>query len=494
MSRIGSFFRSVVGAPIRKRGFDAANSDRSSSWSPRATSIVSETMGSLSKLRAKSRDLVQNSDVAASAIRELTNATVGHGIMPQAASDSDVFNDLVDRRFEQWSNRCEPRQQMTFYSLQNQAVKAMFVSGEAFLVRVRPPKSENMPTPLWLKLYEADMVDDNLNKQTEDGGRIVQGIEFDSKDRLIAYWFFQNHPGDAFTWSARSSEDTYIRIPAEDVIHLMEHAENRPQQVRGVPRLAPVINDIREMGEYKSAELMKQRIAACFGVIFQNTEDDPDGDKALCDSSNLKIDEIYPGLIAYAPGGSTVTTVNPPSTLGYPEYVKQHLQGIGAGLGIPYAQLTGDLTKVNFSSGRMGLGGFIRKTEAVQWFTVIPGLCEKIWQWFISADYQAGNIVTAAVKVDWNTQRFPSVNPSQDEAARSKRLRNGVSTLAMEIAQEGNNPKRVFRQRQQENALLDSLDLTFDSDPRNRTLSGTNQPLYDVSVSKGKKPRKGTEA
>lgn len=476
------------------RGFEAGHASPGDTWRPQPTSANQDIGMALPQLWAKSRDLVANNDMAASLVREIVSAVIGHGIVPQSDTNSDDFNDLVDRRFDNWSNRCEPRQILTCYGLVYKGFKAAVTSGESFIVRSRPPADEKMPTPLWLSLYEADMVDVNLSKNLGSGSRIVQGIEFDKRDRCLAYWFHQNHPGDSFGWDVRSSAAAHIRIPAKDVIHLAEHSEFRPQQVRGIPRLTPVLMKIRDIGSFTSSELMKQDIAACFGIIFEGLEDDPDGSKTLCDATKNKIDRLYPGMLAYAPRGTTVKTVQPPSVVGYSDYIKEHKHAVGSGAGVPYANWTGDLSKVNFSSGRMGQGGFIRKTNATQWHTVIPVCCERIWQWFIEADYEAGNITAPIVKVAWSTERFPSVNPAQDEQARQMRLRTGVSTLGMEISADGNNPKRLFRQRSQENALLDKLELILDSDPRNRTLSGTNQPLYDAKVSSGKKPRTGTGA
>ena len=482
------FLRNMV------RGFEAGTTSPASNWRPQPTSANSDVQLALQQLWAKSRDLVVNNDMAASLVREIVSATIGHGIVPQADTNSDDFNDLVDRRYENWSNRCEPRQILTSYGLVYQAFKAAIVSGESFIVRSRPPADADMPTPLWLSLYEADMCDVNKNENLGRGSRIVQGIEFDRRDRVVAYWFHQTHPGDSYRWDSRAAPGELIRIPAVDVIHLAEHAEFRPQQVRGVPRLTPVLMKIRDVGSFTASELMKQDLAACFGIVFEGLDDDPDGSKALCDSTKLKIDQLYPGMVAYAPRGSVVKTVQPPSVVGYSDYIKEHKHAIGAGAGVPYASYTGDLTKVNFSSGRMGQGGFIRKTNATQWHTVIPVCCERIWRWFIEADFNAGNITAPVVKVTWATERFPSINPAQDEQARLSRLRLGVSTLSKEIAADGENPKRMFRQRKAENDLLDKLELVLDSDPRNRTLSGTNQPIYDVSVSGGKKPRKGTGA
>ena len=463
-------------ADPRTLAYDAGKRDRSSSWDPQGLSPVGETLDTLPRLRAKSRDLIQNNDIAASAVVKLTNGVVGWGIHPQAASDSDDFNDLLDRQFDEWSRVCTPSG-LDYYGLQCQSTYGMFTSGETFIVVVEPPRDAKVPIPLWLIPYEADLVDDQLNEDTQKGTTIRQGIEFDVWGRAVAYYFHRGHPGDPFF---RGGTKDHIRIPAGQVLHYAEKPMWRSSQVRAVPRLAPVINTIRNLSDFQMAEIMKQKIAACFGVIFSGVEA-PDDSRELCNGSGKPITKAWPGMIGYAPAGTTVTTLNPPSVEGYWDYIRGHQHGVAAGVGVPYARLTGDLTKVNFASSRIGEGYYIRENDAVQWLTAIPLLCDPVWRLFLAASYRVGRIVTPKVRVNWSTQQFPSANPAQDAQAKQMAVRDGQTTLSRVIAEAGENPRKIFQERARENAILDKLGLVFDSDPRQRTLAGVTQPVYDPS-------------
>jgi len=48
---------------------------------------------------------------------------------------------------------------------------------------------------------------------------------------------------------------------------------------------------------------------------------------------------------------------------GYREYLMTELQGIGAGVDVPYELLSGDLSNVNYSSYRAGMLGFRNTIE-----------------------------------------------------------------------------------------------------------------------------------
>jgi len=54
---------------------------------------------------------------------------------------------------------------------------------------------------------------------------------------------------------------------------------------------------------------------------------------------------------------------NPPVLGGYREYKTTELEEIAAGLGLPYELMTGDLSKVNYSSWRGGQLGFRNTIE-----------------------------------------------------------------------------------------------------------------------------------
>lgn len=466
-------------AEDRRQGFDAAKRTKTDGWNPFATSINSEIIGSLPKLWAKSRDLIQNNSLAASSALKLTNGAVGWGIHPFANTAVDDFNELVDRRHEEWAANCHPRE-LTEAGIQCQAVLGMMASGEAWVVGMEAPPDAKMRVPLWFDIYEADMVDHEMNVATKSGKTIIQGVEVDQYKRVVAYHFHKAHPGDSFNWG-QIADGSHIRMPAERVIHLAEKCKFRPSQYRGIPRLTPVINDIRHLSDFQLTELVKQKVAACFGIIFTDTDETSEGKQGLCDANGRPITGLNPGMLGYAPKGASVTTVEPPTVVGYWDYIRGHQHGIGAGVGLPYATLSGDLSQVNFSSSRMGQGIYLRENDALQWLTVIPLLCARMWRMWITAAYDAGVLTVPVVPATYAVQRFPSVNPAQDAQARRYALRDGSTTLSDAIMEDGENPRAVFKKRAAENKILDGLGLVFDSDPRNRTLAGVEQPDYGQS-------------
>ncbi|MCL5459832.1 phage portal protein, partial [Loigolactobacillus coryniformis] len=64
-------------------------------------------------------------------------------------------------------------------------------------------------------------------------------------------------------------------------------------------------------------------------------------------------------------------------------FSRKILQGISAGYGTTYEAISGDLSKVNFSSGRMGWLESQRQVSIWQYDMVIPMFCDTAWEWFV---------------------------------------------------------------------------------------------------------------
>src|SRR5690606_21227026 len=138
--------------------------------------------------------------------------------------------------------------------------------------------------------------------------------------------------------------------------------------------------------------------------------------------------------------------------------------------------MTGDMSQANFSSTRAGLNEFRRMIEQVQWQTVIPMFCERIWDWFVEyARYEGHLPLDGEIIAEWGTPRFESVNPLQDAQADLLEVRAGFSTIPQQIARRGYDPDEILEEAAEFNAKMDGLGIVFDADPRKVTKAGLVQ-------------------
>lgn len=453
------------------RAYDGARqSRRTEGWITPGTGANAEIGPALSRLRARSRDLVRNNPYAAKAVQALVSNIVGTGLMPRARAQEPELAAQADLLWARFAASCDADGLTDFAGLQALIVRALVESGEV-LVRLRPRRrADGLAVPLQIQVLEPDHLDSLRTEELAGGGYILQGVEFDSRGQRVAYWLFPRHPGDANALMGQGSLQSR-RVPADQVLHLFERL--RPGQVRGVPWFAPVMLKLRDLDEYDEAELVRKKIEACFAAFVTGVEDEGTLGAAQTNAAGQRVESFEPGMIEYLEPGKDVKFAAPSASAGYAEYMRFQLHAIAAGVGLTYELLTGDLSQVNYSSIRAGLIEFRRRMEALQWQLLVPGLCQPVWRRFVEAA-QAAGILPQDVEItaDWTAPRFEAVDPLKDIQADVLAVRAGVMTLKEAIARQGYEPAQVLREIAATNAELDALGLILDSDPRRSTKTG----------------------
>jgi lambda family phage portal protein len=307
-------------------------------------------------------------------------------------------------------------------------------------------------------------------------GHIVQGVQFNLFGQRESYWLYNYHPGGVYMLNPRGGILSQP-VPASQVMHT--YCILRPGQVRGVPWLAPVMLAMRDLDDYRDAERMRKKTEACLAGIVTRPEGAgglPIGAKSTDPKTGKTLERMYPGMIEYLKPGEDIKFNAPSPAGGYRDYLMTELQGIGAGIDVPYELLSGDLSNVNYSSYRAGMLGFRNAIEAFRWLTLIPMYCRPTWRRFIDTLVFIGKIPEANYGVQWTAPKFESVDPLKDAMAELKRIRTGTLTLSEAIAQNGYDPEKQLQEIQRMNELLDELQIILDCDPRKVNDKGVEQP------------------
>lgn len=451
-------------------GYDGASQRRRlRRWQGDSTSVNTESARAQGILRARARDLVQNNYWARRAVRTIRLNVVGPGIVPSTCSD-----DEVDRLIHAVCDRTalDVRGRMTLAGIQSLVMQAVVESGEAIVLRRRLSTSEmvklGIPIPLQVQVLEADHLDASKN-DIHNGNRIIQGVEYDSSDRPVAYWLFPEHPGDMAPWQSLESR----RFDASDVIHVYD--EWRPGQVRGLPWLSTVIVKLHDWADYDDAQLMRQKVAATWAGFVTASDMT---DRPLFDPDGLP-ERASPGAIEYLRPGEDIRFASPPGVDGFEEYSRVSARAIAAGLDITYEALTGDYSRVNFTSGRMGWLEMRLAVEQWQSQLLIPQFCYRVEEWIKEAALLVG--VRCDHPWDWTCPRRPMLDPHKETMASIHSIRAGLSSLSQEIRERGRDPDDVMEEIARDHEKSDSLDLILDSDPRKVSSAGQWQTDFEES-------------
>lgn len=465
------FAQGYVDQMLRK--YDgAAVSDRISGWNTQGTSANAENGPALAKLRDRSRDLVRNNPYAGRAISVIESNVIGTGILGQAKSDSQAQAYLKTMgAWKDWceSTDCDADGLNNFYGLQALAIRAVAEGGEALIVRKwrRGSDGYNIPVPFQVQVFEGDYIDTQRTEELQGGGFILQGIEFDKQGRRVAYWLWTVHPGEVFL-SVRNRLRS-VRVLAEDVLHL--YRIDRAGQIRGVPWGASCVVRLRDFDEYEDAQLMRQKIAACFSAFVQDIEMPSDAIGA----EKKFAQELSPGAVEILPPGKTITFPNVPQ-VNDDGHAMRVLRGIAMGFGVTYESISGDLSNVNFSSGRMGWIEMQRNISKWQWLMFIPRFNNPIFSWFKQAAELQG-FRTDGVRPVWTPPKREMIDPTKEVPAKVNEIRGGLISLSEAIRENGYIPEELFAEIKEDADTLDKLDLKLDCDPRYMARGGNAQSM-----------------
>lgn len=433
----------------------------------RPTSANAELERSLPRIRNRHRSLVRDNPWAANAMRAIVSNSIGYGITGEIFSGLKK-NEGLTELWLRWaeSTQCDAAGVNNFYGQQALAMQSTAEAGEVLARRRWRRPEDGLAVPLQVELLEPDYLDHSRSANLPGGGRIVQGVEFDAIARRRRYWLFRDHPGDSL---ARTYQST--PVAAQDVTHM--YRVDRPQQVRGVPWGHAAILTLYDLDGFEDAFLLRQKLANCFMAVETETESYGQTEDA---EQGEELEDLEPGIVYRPKAGRDFKWSSPPIAAEYGGYVDRVLYRVAAAYGISYQALTGNLEKVNFSSGRMGWLDFQRNIERWRWNMVIPQFCDPIGRWFLEAAQLTGHAVPPGTRFEWTPPRREMIDPAKEVPPLRDAIRAGITSLPAVHREYGEHTARVLAEITETNRLLDEQDLVLDSDPRRVNRSGAYQP------------------
>lgn len=450
------------------RGYDGAKKGRrTEGWEALDGSANAEIGPQLSALRARARELDRNNAWAKRAADVLVGAAVGTGIL---ATPKGRSAKRLAETFAAWSRGCDVDGIHDFYGIQALAVRTMIVSGAA-LIRRWPRRSGLVP--MQMQVIEPDYIDMSKTEPTSGGGWIRQGIEFNAQGQRVAYWLFEQHPGEADLVSSRLSFRSN-RVPAEDIIHLFR--PDRPGQVHGVPWAHSIMLPLRDMADYDEAEIVRKKIEACnVGVVTAiDGQQRPLAPATTDAETQARVESFEPGMFHHLQPGEDIRFNAPAASGGYADYMRVRQRLVATGFGVMYEHLTGDLSTVNYSSYRAGDLVFRAQIEALRWQNIIPNACDRMWRWFLHAATVAEVVPGGAgdAEVEWTPPRFQSIDAGKEAEADLLDIRLGTKTWDQAVAERGFDPEQQLAAIAARNGRFDALGVVLDCDPRQQARNG----------------------
>ncbi|RDY30329.1 phage portal protein [Lachnotalea glycerini] len=484
---------------ITNSGYDESGASRTKNsmkgWNANSKSPQEDIDKNVSILRQRSRSLFTSAPIAVSAIKTSRTNIVGTGLRLRATVDADMlgmshekateWNKKTQREFKLWADSkfCDSTLQNNFYELQQLVELSYLMNGDVgAIVQYDTKKKPCIPYGLKIHLVEADKICTphsygyvDLNAKASNGNRIYNGVEIDDKGAVQAYYICNAYPN-----SMTEANKEWKRVRAFNQVTglpnvLMVYESERPEQYRGVPFLAPVIESIKQLTRYSEAEIMAAVINGFF-TVFITTEKNPSemlfggvGEESQGDNlSDVGDYGLGPGMINILEPGEDIKMADPSRPTGnFDSFTSAYAKYIGAALELPCELLLKSFTN-SYSASKAALEE-AWKAFKMKRSWLANDFCQPIYEIFLHEAIGIGRIKApgffldplvkkAYCKAEWNGPAKGMLDPLKEVNAAEKRIKIGISTREIEtIEQTGGDFDTNIQQLKYENKLMNEV-------------------------------------
>lgn len=428
-------------------------------WSTSPRSADADQLRALPRQRAESRELRRTNPIAGGAIATNLNRVVGTGLVPIPEPDQQVlgwtddqtsaFKAAVIREFSLWADSplCDWYGTETFFQWQASVLGARLESGDCATLLPDADPTPAMPYRLRLQLIEADRIGNPGRAQDTD--TIIAGIRRSPQGAPAAAFVYDRHPGathlgfsgstGAGTWYTYTGPSGRRRV-------LHHFRPTRPEQTRGVPYLAPVIQAIKDLGRYTEAEISAAVIAA-FYTVFVTSEKGPTSapihgmptTQGAAESSPGPEMAMAPAAVIGLAAGEKIEIADPnrPNTA-YEPFVTGILTLIGAGLGLPVELLIKKFNASYSASKAALLDAWQHFRSERAWLVV--SACQPAYETLLAEMAASGRVAMpgffesalhrwAYTRAAWHGDSPGSINPKDEVAAYRSAIDARLMTL-----------------------------------------------------------------
>lgn len=404
--------------------FDAGKPSRNTeNWFTPSTGPNTGLRSSWKWLVDRHQNLADNDGLAKKAVGVIVNNWIGEGILSTPINATKKYSNA----HKDWARMLESDfyEQFNQYGQQSLGARTAVVRG-AYLLRkrIRPELFEKYGVvPLQTQVLEAEWLDTTKDNGTD----IIFGQQFDSSGRLQGYWLRDQHPNESMLWRGVSLTSSFV--PKDEIVLIFDCL--RPGQRMGLPFGTAAILTLRDMGDIRVAQQMKDKIAACFFGVTHGEEQyhaNP-GDTTEEVVGGKLFDQITPGTVEHLPSGRMFQAFTPPSAGDFPATQKVYARSVAAAYEITYEALTGDSSDANFSTFRGQWLEFHRRLAHLRWNVAIPLHCARVCSWHDELARMVG-LLRGPARWTHTPPRREMIDPTKEIPALIDAVKGGLMSLS----------------------------------------------------------------
>ena len=471
---------------FKNSGYSEGGASRTSkilkAWSPIKLSPKTDIDMNLSTLRNRAFDMSINTPIGAAAINTSSSYVVGAGltvhprpkfkILGIDAQTAREWSQKTVEEFKLWASTvdCDVCRRNNFFDLQHIAYVSYLADGDAFALFKRKNPTPRNPYTLRLQLLESNRVSNPLDgtvigvfphsveARAKNGNMIISGVEINDDGEIAAYYISNRVPNDVL---GADETTKWVRVKAfgnltglPNVLQVCR--DQRPDQFRGVPLLAPVIETLKQTSRYTNAELSSAIVKSFFSLFFVQPESNRTLDEMIGagiggqgkqDEPVVDVNEynLGSGTLSALPKGVDVKAVDGgKSQSSFGVFTQELIKQIGAGLNIPYEVLMKSFT-ASYSASRAALLQAEKEFEQSR-ECFIRDFCQPVFEMWLIEAVASGRIeapgffddplIRAAwSNAEWYGTSIGQLDPVKEVQGAQLRIALGLSTHEKEAAE-----------------------------------------------------------
>jgi hypothetical protein len=238
-----------IGSWLLANRFEGATWSSDRSYLPGAVQSArfDVSCGTRTELVRRSRYFEKNNSIVNRLADLFECYTAGAGMQLHPSSSDAAWNKKAKASWETWTQFADLTSRASFGTLMSLAARTWFIDGEVFIVLTRGESGRPR-----LQLIEGHLCQTPPELKEQEGVTITDGIAHDRNGRPQAYYFATEDKNGNKTFGAPR--------PADFVVHLFE--PSRPSQMRGLPFLYPVLNELHDLDDLHILEMRACKDAA----------------------------------------------------------------------------------------------------------------------------------------------------------------------------------------------------------------------------------------
>ena len=428
---------------FNQRMFAAAEHNRLIDWPLTYMRVNGDLFLQYTTIVLRARDLAMNNENVIGLLRNLQRNVIGvTGFTLQSKTSDTALRSELENAWREYCSRvggwCTLDERTSARDLDILVLRSLVIDGECFIRRTFDPSSKFG----WrFEVIDSLQIDPMYTvENTGNANRIYMGVELDARGREVAY-YYRPTIDEAYYTGERE------RLDAANVIHL--YRKEFPAQIRGISMLAGAVLDLRQLDDYRTAELVHARIgSSVMGVWEWNQQDSDDVLEEDPNDPGQFVREIKPGIFPIAPRGYTAKFLQgsqPNNQFGV--FVKSIMRSIANSIGISYNKATGDYESVNYSSLREAA------LEDRETFCELQKFLIENWKTlqyrdFVHALLLLGRIppsgdIADITRHQFFGRRFAWVDPQKEIAAKKMEINLMLTDPMSELEARGEDPEEV---------------------------------------------------